>query len=780
MKPAKKEYLNSVTHSVRAAQAVLQYGIGAMVDFPDQTLMTAAPEYWAERVVKIHDERLEKVLHVDYFGMPGGKDEMQFKEGISYARFPEWYFCPKCRKFQPLSKWVEEYKRRASAETQDKDPHMVKHMRCQTCKQELVVARVLTVCENGHIDDFPWVSWVHHRNIGGRKSICSHPTLTFKTGASSTEGLEGLVVTCESCRARATLKDAFDPEIFQTLDRKAGTSDFICRGRHPWKNTKEACGKYPRAIQRGSSSVYFPVTVSSLVIPPFSDLLNTKVEGSAAFKDARTAISQLPQEFRDMIIQSKLSQWANSVALEIGAPEEMVLAVLTRKWCDVPNEEYTTQSVKYRAEEYEALNGSAGIGSGISRDFAREGMDITQYDIPYIKNISLIHKIREVQALTGFSRLRPVEWSGQPQYPEGFVPIKEKDTRWYPAYEVRGEGIFIEFNQDAIKRWASDNRAIQKRVDNLNDSYAVSFLGQNHPRKINAKFLMLHTLAHLLIKQLSFECGYSIASLKERIYCSEAADGKEMAGILIYTASGDSEGTMGGLVRQGRPDSLPKVFKKALEGALTCSNDPVCSLSDGQGRDSLNLAACYSCALIPETSCEEYNIFLDRGVLIGTFKDRAMGFFSSSVYSDTDLSRGEQSSTGQSTPATSAGIPETIYVQHNGSKLSNMSFADIWQYALDNTDGSCRRETELLSVLISASLGAPVDEDPLFGEVVNLVISGEEIDTDLIWERAKVMVFLSDNEENYLKAKNSNWKCFYTNDPNVTANDILTSIKGEV
>ena len=228
MKPAKKEYLNSVTHSVRAAQAVLQYGIGAMVDFPDQTLMTAAPEYWAERVVKIHDERLEKVLHVDYFGMPGGKDEVQFKEGISYARFPEWYFCPKCRKFQPLSKWVEEYKRRASADTQDKDPHMVKHMRCQTCKQELVVARVLTVCENGHIDDFPWVSWVHHRNIGGRKPICSHPSLTFKTGASSTEGLEGLVVTCESCRARGTLKDAFDPEIFQNLDRKAETSDFIC------------------------------------------------------------------------------------------------------------------------------------------------------------------------------------------------------------------------------------------------------------------------------------------------------------------------------------------------------------------------------------------------------------------------------------------------------------------------------------------------------------------------------------------------------------------------
>ena len=156
-----------------------------------------------------------------------------------------------------------------------------------------------------------------------------------------------------------------------------------------------------------------------------------------------------------------------------------------------------------------------------------------------------------------------------------------------------------------------------------------------------------------------------------------------------------------------------------------------------------------------------------------------MGFFSSSVYGDTDMSRGEQGNTNHSTPAANNGIAETVYVQHNGSKLSNMSFADIWQYALDNTDGSCRRETDLLTVLINASLGVPVDEDPLFGETVTLVLSGEEVDTDLIWERARVMFFLADNEENYLKAKASNWKCFYADDPDVTANDILTSIKGE-
>jgi hypothetical protein len=138
---------------------------------------------------------------------------------------------------------------------------------------------------------------------------------------------------------------------------------------------------------------------------------------------------------------------------------------------------------------------------------------------------------------------------------------------------------------------------------------------------------MLHTLSHLLIKQLSFECGYSIASLCERIYCAEDSDGKEMSGIFIYTAGGDSEGTLGGLVRQGRPDAFPRIFKKAITTAKTCSNDPVCILSNGQGRESQNLAACHACALLPETCCEERNAFLDRGMIVGTFNEYDLGFF---------------------------------------------------------------------------------------------------------------------------------------------------------
>ena len=143
-------------------------------------------------------------------------------------------------------------------------------------------------------------------------------------------------------------------------------------------------------------------------------------------------------------------------------------------------------------------------------------------------------------------------------------------------------GVF--FNEEDIDSWAADHPEVRRRAEQLNQNYARSMFGEKHPRKISAKYLLLHTLSHLLIKQLSFECGYGIASLKERIYSGETTDGKQMAGILIYTAGGDSEGTLGGLVRQGRHDIFPGIFRKAIETARICSGDPVCSLSNGQGR----------------------------------------------------------------------------------------------------------------------------------------------------------------------------------------------------
>lgn len=608
MPDVKKFDLNAITHSVRAAQAVMQYGVGAMVDFSDQTLVTSAPENWTT-IKQIYDNRFAKALGVNYFAMP---------INISYERFPEWYFCPKCRKFQPLKNWISEYKRKSKQSIVEKDSNMIFHLQCPDCKQDLVVSRIVTICEKGHLNDFPWVKWVHIRS---NKNICSNPVLTFKTASSGNEGIAGLNIEC-SCGAHATLRDAFDKDIFYILDNNGERSNFICEGHHPFKHTKEPCSCYPKTSQRGSSSVYFPVVYSSLVIPPYANKLNTQIEQSQGYEKFLTIIEDEEPECRAETINEKLPKWTAKIATEIGAPYDSVEKILRMNLLeskDVPE----VTSIKYRFEEYMALTGEITIPANSSGDFSVRKYPGEQYSLPHIKSVSLVNKIRVVHALTGFSRINPVSQMSD----NGFVSIKQPETQWYPAYEVRGEGIFIEFLQEDIDKWIESDPSIGKRTQKIRSNYEKSFIKNIPSNMITPKFIMLHTLSHLLITQLSFECGYSIASLSERIYCSEKEDGRVMAGILIYTASGDSEGTLGGLVRQGQPDAFPQIFKKAINNAKICSNDPICIMSEGQGRDSLNLAACHTCALLPETCCEDNNVFLDRGMIIGTFNEKNIGFW---------------------------------------------------------------------------------------------------------------------------------------------------------
>ena len=782
LKHAKKVHLNQYTHAVRASQAVLQYGVGAMVDFPNQTLMTAAPEYWKEQIAQIHDERLEKALRVDYFGLPLGQDDPQSRDGISYVRFPEWYFCPKCRRFQSINNWKKDFLKHATAKQVDVDPEMVKKVQCPTCHQELVVTRIVTACECGHIDDFPWEKWVHCQNMfGGSKPVCKNARLTFKTSASSTEGLEGLTITCETCGARATLKGAFDAGKLEDLDKKTDYKyDFKCAGRHPWKNTKEECDKYPKVLQRGSSSVYFPITASSLVIPPYSTLITQKIESSSAFQKQKEVISSLkhnPSVTAEMvaeIIKGGLEQNAKEIALEIGVSEKQVKPILERKWTIAePEEVYSTASVKYRAEEYEALSGEVSLQN--EGDFIRESTNASDYSIPGVKGISLIHKIREVQALIGFSRLSPVEVGNIGETSNHAVSVKQEETDWYPAYQVRGEGIFIELDSKLINDWIKKNEAVEARVRIINENYEKSYTGSNRPRNITAKFLLIHTLSHLLMKQLSFECGYSIASIKERIYCSDASAGKDMAGIFIYTASGDSEGTLGGLVRQGRPDVFPGIFKKAIETAMTCSNDPVCSLSQGQGREMLNLSACYSCCLVPETSCEEFNILLDRGMVVGTYKDRNMGFYSPQLYEGAPWTH---DSTIDAEETISGKQNKKMIIIDGGINVSESSYEKIWEAISDWVTEP--NEKENVQNLIGRTNDFVNIEKPNQDCIFQITGSNIQYSCDLYWPNQGVALFTAENQEGYLLAKDSDVTCFYLNDLEFNVEKILAALrKGE-
>jgi hypothetical protein len=238
--------------------------------------------------------------------------------------------------------------------------------------------------------------------------------------------------------------------------------------------------------------------------------------------------------------------------------------------------------------------------------------------------ISLLHKLRETRAFVGFSRIFPDELTQEEQW----KLITREKKRWLPAVIVRGEGIFLKFREDKLNHWLDKHGSFHNdRLSNINVNMGkMRERRHQEPKTGTPKYVLIHTFAHLLINQLVYQCGYGSASLRERIYAADA--GTPMSGVLIYTAAGDSEGTMGGLVRMGQPDYLEEILAKALEKARWCSTDPVCIESKGQGPDNCNLGACHSCTLLPETSCEEQNRLLDRGVVVGTLEKPDVGYFS--------------------------------------------------------------------------------------------------------------------------------------------------------
>ena len=120
----------------------------------------------------------------------------------------------------------------------------------------------------------------------------------------------------------------------------------------------------------------------------------------------------------------------------------------------------------------------------------------------------------------------------------------------------------------------------------------------------------------MLMRQLSLECGYSSSALRERLYCAEGD--KPMAGILIYTATSDSDGSLGGLVDQAVPDRLGPLLMDCVRSAEFCAQDPLCAHAEVGAHAHLNGAACHACVLLAETSCECGNRLLDRSLVVQT------------------------------------------------------------------------------------------------------------------------------------------------------------------
>lgn len=483
----------------------------------------------------------------------------------------------------------------------------------------------VAMCDHGHLQDFPWREWVHR----SARPECAKSMRLYAVGGTS---LAAQVIKCD-CGEKRSLGGITETQggpdgtvLSNSLD--ASRTPFLCTGQMPWlgTTTNHGCSRPLRGSLRNASNVYFPQVRSAIYLPreaagapdelvemlqnpPISTLLNL-LGASGQEASPETLRGMYPQHFgpyTDQDIRQALK------ALNNGETQNEI------------DQGETVDDTAFRRAEYNVLR--------IARDavaLKTKPLDIEEFE-PWMKNffdaVVLVEKLRETRVFTGFSRIYPTPPFSKDEM-RRMLWRKLPKPLWLPAYQVFGEGILILFNEKKLAEWEQDETVID-RMKRMNTAYrAVSARRRLEEREISARFVLLHTFAHLIMNRMTFESGYSSAALRERLYVS--TDRPTMAGVLIYTAAGDAEGTMGGLVRLGKPGFLESVIRAALEGARWCSADPVCmemGSQAGQGPDSCNLAACHNCSLVPETACEEFNRFLDRGVVIGTSDGTVPAYF---------------------------------------------------------------------------------------------------------------------------------------------------------
>jgi hypothetical protein len=563
---------------------ISSYGVGAMVPIENESLMVAGLEDWPPSKIDINEPRLAKKLGVKGFIRPRASDKDGARD-IPVIRFPEMQSCRSGLCEDRLDNIA--FMAAPSSNT------------CLGCNSPLVPSRFVIVCRRGHIDDFPFSRWVHG---GVERSSGDGHVLQIKT-MGKTASLADIVIRC-SCGMSRSMDGSFNPGALE------GITD--CTGRMPWLGEYEDCTAMPRTIQRGASNVYFPMTASALSIPPWSE---------GAFK----AISLYWQGIMAVSPDSRRA-FIENMEIHINTPYtvDQLLDVVNQR---IDGAELSGELLE---EEYAALM------QGFPEDDPEQEFVCVEAGGAYevrdlVSKVMAVPKLKEVKALTGFTRLMP----SNSDEDKNIAKLSKSRKHWLPAIETLGEGVFFDLSGEALTRWET-RPEIMQRAERIHEKYrdAMAEFNQVPERKISPRFILIHTLSHALLQQWSLDCGYPAASLKERLFVSDPGDSADMAGLLICTATSDSAGSLGGVVALAEEGKLRTSLLGALNRASWCSADPLCSEADATGADSLNMAACHACVLLPEPSCDMRNRFLDRVMLIGTSEDPSLGFFSAFVERD--------------------------------------------------------------------------------------------------------------------------------------------------
>jgi hypothetical protein len=622
-------------HILEGGIAVLTGGLDEW--FKDRSGSIADHDEIIKGKLIIHEPRLEELLGVSHFRVAPGPENRSNAEDPELVtpvyRFPTWFVCGRCFRMK-----------RANLNSDG-------HITCtnKECKgARLRQMSFAAVCDHGHLQDFPWLEWVHRDS--GSWADCAN-SLTYHAEGSGS--LESIRIRCGKCNKQRSLKGVMQGDLQGSATHPQGWSglsrflrsksenpdatganlDFLCQGQKPWlgKTTPDRCERPLRAVLINATNVHAADVRSAIHIPPRYRASASRLAVILDEADFRSKIEMCRRsddEIEDIARKIRRDdKRSKEPRLDDYSDAEIQAALLGHDESppasfDVGSTSAGTpeeQEERIKREEFDAFLGSTDRdGRLVLRDVGTAGLPHPVDCL--VEKIVAVEKLRETRVFAGFSRLlgrTPANGPAPSKMLWKNYPANFKD-RWLPAAVVHGEGIFIRFNETHLAEWEARAEVI-KRVAVLQRNQDSCSVRNNWPYKqVAPRFVLLHTIAHLLINRLVFECGYGSASLRERLYVS-TEPGNEMAGLLIYTAAGDSEGTLGGLVSLAASEKLGKILLNAIEEAQWCSADPICGEAGqmgGQGPDSLNLAACHSCTLLPETSCENFNKLLDRGLVL--------------------------------------------------------------------------------------------------------------------------------------------------------------------
>jgi Domain of unknown function (DUF1998) len=620
---------------IRRSQLITPFGVGALLVVKGGTsLISCGLDHWYERESGdasaldegefiVEEYRLQRLLNVHHFRLPP-----DFRESIRgasvpnsnltapFLRFPRWHVCPRCERMEELT-------------LTDRS-----RARCSECEQHgkrvpLTQAIFVAMCDRGHLQDFPWREWVHR----SADPTCNRP-LRYSTTGGATLAAQRVKCDCGIDRSLARITEAGEESTYLSRELERGEGEFLCRGLRPWLGTTEGepCERPLRGSLRGASNVWFSQVASAIYLP----------QGTAAASSELVMLLRQPgiSGFINILTSTGAAgtpallrqQYKLQLEPYMDAQVEAALHIMNGGSAADEAQEVAGESsdVAFRRAEFNVLRQERDESMLLTKS-----TPIAQYEVEiarFFSRVMLVHKLRETRVFAGFTRIH-AENEQEPEERKQMLrrTLPDGEHDWLPASVVYGEGLFLELDEGRLREWESRYEArlthhLRPLVENFDSVRQARSLRE---KNVSARFMLLHTLAHLLMNRLTFECGYSSASLRERLYVSNHASAP-MAGVLIYTADGDAEGTMGGLVRMGKPGNLEPVIRRALESAEWCSADPVCREMGLQGPDSCNLAACHGCALVPETSCEEFNRFLDRTLVVGALSAPDLGFFNNS------------------------------------------------------------------------------------------------------------------------------------------------------